>query len=188
MSRCITTGDALYIMDQVTDNKKLDDGWLDEIGVKEAMSRLNDREKHPEAAVLRGPHPDGGGGEIGISQAQVSRLEKNALSHMRKHVGMNPGETAACARDKRGRGFSLCRGPFGRGKLQAFPRRRGMYNGGSEEAVSERNTKEEASWERLSERPFIRYRAALKKRLWLPQGSPGRGAGSARHGGAYRPV
>ena len=81
-------GDALYIMDQVTDNKKLDDGWLDEIGVKEAMGRLNEREKHIlKLRFFEGRTQMEVAGEIGISQAQVSRLEKNALSHMRKHVG-----------------------------------------------------------------------------------------------------
>lgn len=82
-------GDSLYIMDQVTDNKKLDDGWLDEIGVKDAMSRLNDREKHIlKLRFFEGRTQMEVAGEIGISQAQVSRLEKNALSHMRKHVGV----------------------------------------------------------------------------------------------------
>ena len=74
-------------MDQIADTKKLDDAWLDEIGVKEAMARLTDREKH----ILRLRFFEGRtqmevAGEIGISQAQVSRLEKNALGHMRKYV------------------------------------------------------------------------------------------------------
>ncbi len=78
-------GDALYIMDQISDNKKLDDGWLDEIGVKEALGRLSERER----MILRLRFFEGRtqmevAGEIGISQAQVSRLEKNALLHMRK--------------------------------------------------------------------------------------------------------
>ncbi len=84
-------GDALYIMDQVTDNKKLDDGWLDEISLRDAMGRLSEREKH----ILKLRFFDGCtqmevAGEIGISQAQVSRLEKNALLHMRKHVKTMP--------------------------------------------------------------------------------------------------
>ena len=80
-------GDALYIMDQVTDERKPDNSWLDEIGVQDAMSRLSDREKH--ILMLRffqGRTQMEVAGEIGISQAQVSRLEKAALSHMRKLV------------------------------------------------------------------------------------------------------
>ena len=82
-------GDALYIMDQISDDKKLDDGWLDEIGVKEAMARLTDREKHIlKLRFFEGRTQMEVAGEIGISQAQVSRLEKNALVHMRKNFGM----------------------------------------------------------------------------------------------------
>ena len=81
------SGDALYIMDQVKDDKHLDESWLEKIAIKEAMRRLNDREKK----ILRLRFFEGltqmeVAGEIGISQAQVSRLEKNALLHMRKYV------------------------------------------------------------------------------------------------------
>lgn len=80
-------GDALYIMDQITDEKKPDNGWLDVIGVKEAMARLTDRERYIlKLRFFQGRTQMEVAGEIGISQAQVSRLEKNALSHMRKHV------------------------------------------------------------------------------------------------------
>ena len=80
--------DALYIMDQITDEKRPDSGWLDEIGVKEAMARLSEREKHIlTLRFFQGRTQMEVAGEIGISQAQVSRLEKNALTHMRKHVG-----------------------------------------------------------------------------------------------------
>ncbi|MBQ9263513.1 MAG: RNA polymerase sporulation sigma factor SigG [Clostridia bacterium] len=80
-------GDAIYIMDQVKDDKYADDSWLEKIAIKEAMRRLNDREKK----ILRLRFFEGRtqmevAGEIGISQAQVSRLEKNALLHMRKYV------------------------------------------------------------------------------------------------------
>lgn len=80
-------GDALYIMDQVKDEKTRDDAWLEEIAIKEGMARLTEREKK----ILRLRFFEGRtqmevAGEIGISQAQVSRLEKNALLHMRKHV------------------------------------------------------------------------------------------------------
>ena len=80
-------GDALYIMDQVKDDKNADDLWLEEIAIREAMRRLNDREKH----ILKLRFFDGRtqmevANEIGISQAQVSRLEKTALQHMRKFM------------------------------------------------------------------------------------------------------
>ena len=80
-------GDAIYIMDQVRDEKHQDDSWLERIAIKEAMKRLSDREKR----ILRLRFFEGRtqmevAGEIGISQAQVSRLEKNALLHMRKYV------------------------------------------------------------------------------------------------------
>lgn len=80
-------GDALYIMDQVKDEKHKDEAWLEELSIKEALHHLNEREKH----ILRLRFFEGRtqmevANEIGISQAQVSRLEKNALTHMRKHV------------------------------------------------------------------------------------------------------
>ena len=80
-------GDALYIMDQVRDEKTRDEAWVEEIAIRDAMQRLTDREKR----ILRLRFFEGRtqmevAGEIGISQAQVSRLEKNALLHMRKHV------------------------------------------------------------------------------------------------------
>ncbi|MBQ8655154.1 MAG: RNA polymerase sporulation sigma factor SigG [Clostridia bacterium] len=83
-------GDALYIMDQVKDETARDDAWLETLAIKEALQRLNEREKK----ILRLRFFEGRtqmevAGEIGISQAQVSRLEKNALMHMRKHVQVN---------------------------------------------------------------------------------------------------
>lgn len=80
-------GDAIYVMDQISDNKNLDDSWLENIAIKEAMKKLNDREK----LILNLRFFDGRtqmevADEIGISQAQVSRLEKTALRHMRKYV------------------------------------------------------------------------------------------------------
>ena len=81
-------GDALSIMDQITDDRKPDNGWLDEIGVEDAMSRLSEREKHIlKLRFYQGRTQMEVAGEIGISQAQVSRLEKNALGHMRKNMG-----------------------------------------------------------------------------------------------------
>ena len=81
-------GDALYIMDQVTDNKRPDNNWLDVIGVREALSRLSEREKHIlTLRFFQGRTQMEIAGEIGISQAQVSRLEKNALNHMKNARG-----------------------------------------------------------------------------------------------------
>nr|WP_307989997.1 RNA polymerase sporulation sigma factor SigG [uncultured Niameybacter sp.] len=79
--------DALYIMDQVSDEKNQDDIWLENISLKEAMKRLNSREKH--ILTLRffaGKTQMEVADEIGISQAQVSRLEKTALQHMKKYI------------------------------------------------------------------------------------------------------
>lgn len=79
--------DALYIMDQVSDEKSQDDIWLENIALKEAMKRLNDREK--QILMLRffaGKTQMEVANEIGISQAQVSRLEKTALKHMKKYI------------------------------------------------------------------------------------------------------
>ena len=57
------------------------------IGVREALSRLSEREKHIlTLRFFQGRTQMEIAGEIGISQAQVSRLEKNALNHMKKHV------------------------------------------------------------------------------------------------------
>jgi len=80
-------GDAIYVMDQVKDEKNLDDNWLEGIALNEAMRKLNDREK----LILNLRFFDGRtqmevAEEIGISQAQVSRLEKTALTHMRKYI------------------------------------------------------------------------------------------------------
>lgn len=81
------SGDAIFVMDQVKDEKEEDELWLREITLKEALERLNPREK--EILNLRfyeGKTQMEVAEEIGISQAQVSRLEKNALKQMRKYV------------------------------------------------------------------------------------------------------
>ncbi len=80
-------GDAIFVMDQISDNKNMDESWLENISIKEAMKKLNQREK----LILTLRFFDGRtqmevADEIGISQAQVSRLEKTALRHMRKYV------------------------------------------------------------------------------------------------------
>ncbi len=80
-------GDAIYVMDQISDNKNLDDSWLENISIKEAMKKLNDREKLIlTLRFFNGRTQMEVADEIGISQAQVSRLEKTALKHMKKYI------------------------------------------------------------------------------------------------------
>ncbi len=80
-------GEAIYVMDQVRDSKNTDENWLRDIAVAEAMKHLSGREKHIlNLRFFQGKTQMEVADEIGISQAQVSRLEKSALSHMRKYV------------------------------------------------------------------------------------------------------
>ena len=80
-------GEAIYVMDQVRDKKNTDENWLESIALEEAMKHLNEREKHIlTLRFFRGKTQMEVAEEIGISQAQVSRLEKSALKHMRKYV------------------------------------------------------------------------------------------------------
>ncbi|HAE91490.1 RNA polymerase sporulation sigma factor SigG [Tissierella praeacuta] len=80
-------GDAIFVMDQVKDEKAEDEIWLREIALREAMDKLNNREKQIlNLRFYEGKTQMEVAEEIGISQAQVSRLEKNALRQMRKYV------------------------------------------------------------------------------------------------------
>ncbi|MGO1712421.1 MAG: RNA polymerase sporulation sigma factor SigG, partial [Senegalia sp. (in: firmicutes)] len=80
-------GDAIYVMDQVSDEKSEDELWLEEIALKEGIRKLNDREKLiVNLRFYQGKTQMEVAQEIGISQAQVSRLEKTALNHMKKLV------------------------------------------------------------------------------------------------------
>jgi RNA polymerase sporulation-specific sigma factor len=80
-------GDAIYVMDQVSDEKNQDETWLEGIALREAMSKLNQREKLIlTLRFFEGRTQMEVADEIGISQAQVSRLEKTALNQMRKHI------------------------------------------------------------------------------------------------------
>ena len=80
-------GDAIYVMDQISDSKNSDDSWLENISIKEEKKKLNDREKLIlTLRFFNGRTQMEVADEIGISQAQVSRLEKTALKHMRKYV------------------------------------------------------------------------------------------------------
>lgn len=78
-------GDSIYIMDQVSDSKSNDEHWADSLTIEQAMKKLNDREK----MIIQKRFFDGRtqmevATEIGISQAQVSRLEKDAIGRIKK--------------------------------------------------------------------------------------------------------
>ena len=82
-------GDPLTVMDQVRDTKNTDEMWIEHIALREAMKNLDDREKR----ILALRFYDGRtqmevASEVGISQAQVSRLEKNAISQIRKAIAV----------------------------------------------------------------------------------------------------
>lgn len=80
-------GDPIYVMDQVSDDKDHDGNWLEGIAIREALRRLSERERHIlTLRFFQGKTQMEVADEIGISQAQVSRLEKAALAHMRKYV------------------------------------------------------------------------------------------------------
>ena len=74
-------------MDQIKDTKNSDDNWLTEVSLSEAIENLSERER---LIVLKryfeGKTQVEVSGEIGISQAQVSRLEKTAVEHIRNYV------------------------------------------------------------------------------------------------------
>ena len=81
------SGDSLYVMDQLSDTNSSDERGLESIMLREAMKRLSEREQ----SILRMRYYDNKtqmeiAQEIGISQAQVSRIEKGALEHMREQI------------------------------------------------------------------------------------------------------
>jgi len=80
-------GDTLYIMDQVSDKKNREENWVEEISLKEALSKLSEREKSIiELRFYEGKTQMEVAKEICISQAQVSRLEKSALKSMKNYL------------------------------------------------------------------------------------------------------
>lgn len=80
-------GDPIYVMDQISDEKNKDVNWIEEIAIKQALERLNNREKQIlSKRFYEGKTQMEVAEEIGISQAQVSRLEKSAIHQMKKHV------------------------------------------------------------------------------------------------------
>ena len=80
-------GDALYLMDQISDDKENDEAWIDNIAIGEAMKRLSERERSIiSMRFFRGKTQMEIADEIGISQAQGSRIEKGALDRIRKQI------------------------------------------------------------------------------------------------------
>ena len=80
-------GDPLYVMDQISDKKNVEENWVEDISLSEAMNRLPERERHIiDMRFFEGKTQTEVAEEIHISQAQVSRLEKNALKTMRNYL------------------------------------------------------------------------------------------------------
>lgn len=80
-------GDPLYVMDQISDKKNREENWVEQISLNEAIKRLPDRERHIiDMRFFEGKTQTEVADEVGISQAQVSRLEKNALKTMRNYL------------------------------------------------------------------------------------------------------
>ena len=80
-------GDALFVMDQISDKKNREENWVEGLALSQAIKRLNERER----TIIKMRFFDGKtqmevAGEVGISQAQVSRLEKSALEYIRKQM------------------------------------------------------------------------------------------------------
>ncbi|ADI01588.1 MAG TPA: RNA polymerase sporulation sigma factor SigG [Syntrophothermus lipocalidus] len=80
-------GDPILVMDQISDDKTTDELWLEGISIREALKKLSEREKLIlTLRFFEGKTQMEVAEEIGISQAQVSRLEKAALKHMKKYI------------------------------------------------------------------------------------------------------
>lgn len=80
-------GDPIFVMDQISDEKSMDEKWLEVLSVKDALKKLSEREKLIlTLRFYRGKTQMEVADEIGISQAQVSRLEKSALGQLRKYI------------------------------------------------------------------------------------------------------
>ena len=80
-------GDTLYVMDQISDQKNREENWVESIALSEAVKKLSDRERHIiELRFYEGKTQMEVAAEVGISQAQVSRLEKNALKVLKYYL------------------------------------------------------------------------------------------------------
>lgn len=81
------SGDAVQVLDQVKDTKNTDERWLERIALRDAVDKLPERERKILALrFLQGKTQMEVSAEVGISQAQVSRLEKSALETIRKNM------------------------------------------------------------------------------------------------------
>ena len=80
-------GDLLCVMDQISDKKNREENWVEQLSLSEAMKRLPVRERRIiDMRFFEGKTQTEVAGEVGISQAQVSRLEKNALKAMKSYL------------------------------------------------------------------------------------------------------
>ena len=80
-------GDPLYVMDQISDKKHLEENWVEDLSLREAMKHLPGRERHIiDMRFFEGKTQTEVAEEIHISQAQVSRLEKSALRTMKNYL------------------------------------------------------------------------------------------------------
>jgi RNA polymerase sporulation-specific sigma factor len=80
-------GDAICVMDQVSDNRNTDENWTDRIALKDALERLDERERRIlSLRFYEGKTQMEVSAEVGISQAQVSRLEKGAINTIKKNI------------------------------------------------------------------------------------------------------
>ena len=81
------SGDNLYVMDQISDKKNKEEKWIENLALRDAMDHLGNRERNIiEMRFYEGRTQMEVAEEIGISQAQVSRLEKNALKYMKNYL------------------------------------------------------------------------------------------------------
>lgn len=81
-------GDALYVMDQIWDKKNREEKWVEDLALRDAMARLEERERYIiQLRFFEGKTQTEVAEQIRISQAQVSRLEKHALKMMRQYLG-----------------------------------------------------------------------------------------------------
>ena len=80
-------GDSIYVMDQISDTESGDEAWLEDIALREALKTLGERERAIiNMRFFKGKTQMEIAREIGISQAQVSRIEKGALEHIKKQM------------------------------------------------------------------------------------------------------
>lgn len=80
-------GDSIYLLDQISDERSVDESWIDDIALSEALKKLSERERAiVTMRFYRGKTQMEIADEIGISQAQVSRIEKSALERIKKQL------------------------------------------------------------------------------------------------------